>query len=145
MGALKFTDNTFNEEVQKALLEEQNKFNEEMAALCKKHGVETVYKVAVPLNDYYTEVAVAYLKYPSFEAYSIALTLEDKHPMKGKKIVLDSMWLEGDERLRDISKTENLPMFYSICTIIDEILNIKQALLKKKSMNSLLETRQETN
>lgn len=136
----KVTNPNATEEIEKARLELEQKENAEILAVCKKHNVETVYKVSVPLNDSYTDIATCFLKYPTFEAYSIALTLQDKHPLKGKKLVLDSMWLEGDERLKDNTKPENLPLFYSLCTVIDEVLDIKAALLKKKSMSSLLET-----
>lgn len=117
-------------------LAQETKDAEEMEAMCKKHNVETVYKVAVPLNENYTEVAYAWLKYPSFEAYSIALTLEEKHPLKGKLIMLQSMWLEGDETLKKTETPKQLQNFLSLCTVIDEIVDLRQALIKKKSKSS---------
>lgn len=124
------------EEREQIRLEIEKKDAEELDAICKKYNVDTVYKIAVPLNETYTEVATCFLKYPSFEAYSIALTLEDKHPLKGKKILLESMWLEGDESLKNTEKPETLKLFLSLCTIIDEIIDLRQALIKKKSKNS---------
>jgi len=131
------TDEQIKEEAEALRLAIEKKDAEEMVAMCKKHNVETVYKVAVPLNDTYTEVSYAWLKYPSFEAYSIALTLEEKHPLKGKLIMLQSMWLEGDETLKQTDTPEKLQNFLSLCTVIDEIVDLRQALLKKKSKSSL--------
>jgi hypothetical protein len=145
MQVQKFTDEQLKEEAEKLRLEIERKAEEELAEICRKHKVSTAYRVLVPTNETYTDFATAFLKYPPFEAYSIALTLQDKHPLKGKKIMIDSMWLEGDERLKDNSKEENLPLFYSLCTVIDDILDIKAALLKKKSVNSLSETVYTTN
>jgi hypothetical protein len=118
--------------LEKELEEMKRKEEAELEEICRRHGVKTVYKLMVPVSDNYKEFAVAYLKYPGFEAYSLALTLENTHPLKGKKLVLQSMWLEGDERMLDIDNPDNLPLFYSACTVIDEILGIRQAMLKKK-------------
>lgn len=114
------------------------KEEQEMDEMCKRHNVPTVYKVHVPTDSTYTETLSCFLKYPSFEAYSIGLSLEDKHPLKAKKILLDSMWLEGDQRLKlaDSTNAEELNLFLSLCTIIDEIVDVRQALIKKKSVTT---------
>lgn len=109
----------------------------EMAEVARKHGVDEVYKLRVPLNADYSECAEAMVKYPSLNAYSIALTLEDTNPLKGKLIVLNDMYLEGDRRMLEPEKsTMNMKIFLRACTAIDRILDLKAASIKKKSLTA---------
>lgn len=108
------------------------KEDQEMIEAAKRHGVDEVYKLKVPLNEEYVEALV---KYPSLNAYSIGLTLEDTNPLKGKLIVLNDMFLEGDRRMLEPDKsTQNMKIFLRACTAIDRILDLKAAIIKKKSL-----------
>jgi hypothetical protein len=105
---------------------------QEMIEAAKKHGVDEVYKLTVPINEEYVEALV---KYPSLNAYSIGLTLEDTNPLKGKLIVLNDMFLEGDRRMLEPEKsTMNMKIFLRACTAIDRIVDLKTAMIKKKSL-----------
>lgn len=110
--------------------------DQEMIDACKKHGVDEIYKLRVPVSgEDFTEALV---KYPSLNSYSIAMTLEDTNPLKGKLIVLNDMFLEGDRRMLEPEKsTMNMKIFLRACTAIDRILDLKAAGIKKKSMTAL--------
>lgn len=121
------------EKTKEQLQEEKEDF--EMIEACKRHSVDEVYKIRIPLNSDYTEYAEALVKYPSLNAYSIALTMEDTNPLKGKLIVLNDMFLEGDRRMLEPDKsTTNMKIFLRACTALDRILDLKAASIKKKSM-----------
>lgn len=105
----------------------------EMIEACKKHGVDEVYKLRIPVSS--EDFAEALVKYPSLNAYSIAMTLEDTNPLKGKLIVLNDMFLEGDRRMLEPEKsTQNMKIFLRACTALDRILDLKMASIKKKSL-----------
>ena len=104
----------------------------EMIEACKKHNVDEVYQLRVPLNADYSDYAEALVKYPSLNAYSIALTMEDTNPLKGKLVVLNDMFLEGDRRMLEPEKsTMNMKLFLRACTSLDRILDLKAASIKK--------------
>lgn len=109
--------------------------DQELIDAAKKHGVDEVYKLIVPVND--EDYAEAIVKYPSLNSYSIAMTLEDTNPLKGKLIVLNDMFLEGDRRMLEPDKsTMNMKIFLRACTALDRILDLKAAGIKKKSMTA---------
>jgi|SRR5690242_21323365 len=115
----------------KTLRQAQDDILEDVA---KKHGVDEVYEISIPVNDS-GEEAKAYMKYPSLNAYSVGMTLEDTNPLKGKLIVLNDMFLEGDRRMLEPEKsTLNMKIFLRACTQIDGIIDLRMATLKKKSM-----------
>jgi hypothetical protein len=127
-------------------MEQQPKTEEEKNAereaylleVAKRNNVDTVYDLRIPLNAEYTEFAEAIVKYPSFHAYSISLTLEDTHPLKGKLILLQDMFIEGDARIKEPEKNEeNMKIFLRACTAIDRIVDLKAASIKKKSTTTL--------
>ena len=106
----------------------------EMIEAAKKHGVDEVYKLLIPIND---DLCEALVKFPSLNAYSIAMTLEDTNPLKGKLIVLNDMFLEGDRRMLEPEKsTMNMKLFLRACTVIDRIVDLKAAAIKKKSLTA---------
>lgn len=108
------------------------KEEQELIDAAAKHGVDEIYKLEVPFADGTVEALV---KYPSLNAYSIALTLEETNPLKGKLVVLNDMFLEGDRRMLEPDKsTANMKIFLRACTAIDTILDLKAARIKKKSL-----------
>ncbi|MGQ0737663.1 MAG: hypothetical protein ACT4OJ_01260 [Bacteroidota bacterium] len=106
--------------------EEQDKLD----AISKKNGGIKVILLKVPKNDEYTEFAYGYIKYPDRTDISIAMTMKDTDPLKGKEIVLRNSWLEGDEEI--LKDTE---LFLSACTVLDEVIGVRQALVKKNWVN----------
>lgn len=108
---------------------------QELIEAAKKHGVDECYKIIIPVNE--EEVAEAIVKYPSLNAYSIALTMEETNPLKGKLVVLNDMFLQGDRRMLEPDKsTMNMKIFLRACTALDRILDLKAAVIKKKSLTA---------
>lgn len=108
----------------------------EMVEAAKRHGVDEVYKLFIPVGPADPAITVL-VKYPSLNAYSVAMTMEDTNPLKGKLIVLNDMFLEGDRRMLEPEKsTMNMKIFLRACTAIDRILDLKAAGIKKKSLTA---------
>lgn len=82
--------------------------------------------IKVPTNEEYTEFAYGFIKYPSRVDVSIAMTMQNSDPLRGKEIVLRNSWLEGDDRLLNDDE-----LFFSTCTAVDDLLSIRQAIVKK--------------
>lgn len=124
-----------SEAVKEKLLEEQKQKElqdkEEMESMCRKHNVDTVYKLLVPKDDTYQLFAVGWLKKPSRTAVSLSMSLEERDPLKSKEIVLRDAWLEGDQEI-----LSNDELFYSAATQVEKLVNIRIALIKKNSLSS---------
>ena len=121
-----------NEAAQKAydeiILKERGMLDE----VSKRHNQPKVLMLKVPLNDAYSDFIYGFIKYPEREDVSIAMTLQNTDPLKGKQIVLENNWLEGDRRM--IDDTE---LFLSACTALDEVLAIRQSIVKKNYQSGL--------
>lgn len=102
------------------------KEKELLDAVCKKHNEPKVLMLKVPTNDEYTEFEYGFIKYPDRSDVSIAMTMQNTDPLKGKEIVLRNNWLEGNMQL-----IEDTELFLSTCTALDEVLSIRQAIVKK--------------
>lgn len=87
---------------------------------------ERVFMLKVPKNDEYTEFAYGFIKYPSRIDVSLCMTMKDTDPLRGKEIVLRNSWLEGDMEI-----LEDTELFLSATTVLDEIINVRQAIVKK--------------
>lgn len=94
--------------------------------LAKNPGAKVI-MLKVPKDDSYRNFAYAWIKYPSRVDVSIAMTMRDTDPLKGKEIVLRNSWLDGD-----MSILNDDELFLSACTVLDEVINIRQAIIKKK-------------
>ncbi|HMO63298.1 MAG TPA: hypothetical protein PKC39_14530 [Ferruginibacter sp.] len=105
---------------------EVRKEKEIMEAVAKRHNVAKVLMLKVPLNDEYSSFKYGFLKYPEREDVSIAMSLQNTDPLRGKQIVMENNWLEGDREI--INDTE---LFLSACTALDEVLSIRQSIVKK--------------
>lgn len=92
----------------------------------KRHPAVKVLMLKVPLNDEYTKFTYGFLKYPNRTDVSIAMTMQNTDPLRGKQVVMESNWLEGDRRLIDDDE-----LFLSACTALDSVLSIRQAIVKK--------------
>ena len=117
---------------QKAFREQMEKETQMLAEVSKRHNQPKVLMLKVPLNDSYTEFKYGFIKYPDREYVSIAMTMQNTDPLKGKEVVLRNNWLEGDMQL--IDDTE---LFLSTCTALDEVLSIRQAIVKKNYSSGL--------
>lgn len=107
-----------------------NEDEKQLELISKKYNVPKVCMLKVPLNDTYTSFAIGYIRYPSRVDVSIAMTMQDTDPLKGKEIVLRNSWLEGDTRILEDDET-----FMSACTVLDHVLAIRQAIIKKNWMS----------
>jgi hypothetical protein len=94
--------------------------------VARRTGQAKVLMLKVPVNDNYSAFKYGFIKYPEREDVSIAMSLQATDPLRGKQIVLENNWLEGDKTI--ITDTE---LFLSTCTALDEVLAIRQAIVKK--------------
>ena len=69
---------------------------------------------------------VAYLKRPDRKVLGAAAVTGKSDPMKYNEVILNNCWLEGDEEIRT-----NDPMFLGVSAQLAEIIEIKEATLKK--------------
>lgn len=97
---------------------------EELDALAKKHNVKDVYEI-IAYNSAGEKIS-SFHKTPDRSDYGKALSVQDKNPITAKEIILRATFLEGDERV--MSDDE---FFYSACTVIDELLTVRLASIKK--------------
>lgn len=98
----------------------------------KRHGEPKVLMLKVPIDDSYENFIYGFIKYPAREDVSIAMTMQTTDPLRGKEVVLRNNWLEGDMRLLDDTE-----LFLSTCTALDDLLAIRQAIVKKNYSNGL--------
>lgn len=113
-------------EVEERMLAEINADRMLMDQVAKRHNVAKVIMLKVPKDDLYTDFAIAYLKYPSRIDVSICMTLKNTDPLKGKQIVIENSWLEGDKEILTDDQ-----LFMSACTGLDDLLSIRQSIVKK--------------
>lgn len=114
-----------------AAIEEKLKWEAaELERISKANNGIKVIMLKVPKNDEYTEFAYGFIKYPSRTDISIAMTMKDSDPLKGKEVVLRNSWLEGDKAILDDDE-----LFLSACTVLDEVIGVRQAIIKKNWKN----------
>jgi len=85
-----------------------------------------VWTLSVPCDDKGKDNAVAYLKKPDRNVISAALAMQGTNPLKAKEIILSSCWIEGDERIKT-----NDDLFISACFVMDKLIRVRKAELKK--------------
>lgn len=110
------TKKTHTEDPDLALLDE----------VAKRHRVETVYMLKIPLDDEGSEHAIGFIKKPSRTSLGAALSVMQRNPLKANEIILQSNWLEGDERI----KTDD-DLFLAAGQLLGEIIQVRQGELKK--------------
>lgn len=98
----------------------------EIDRISKANNGIKVIMLKVPRNDEYTAFSYGFMKYPDRTDISIAMTMKDTDPLKGKEIVLRNSWLGGDESI--LNDTE---LFLSACTVLDDVIGVRQAIIKK--------------
>lgn len=100
--------------------------DEQLERISKTNSGVKVIMLKVPKNDMYTDFTYCFLKYPDRSDISIAMTLSSTDPLKGKEIVIRNSWIDGDESV--INDTE---LFLSACTVLDDVIGVRQAIIKK--------------
>ena len=105
---------------------EGNKTEEEkkIDILKKKYNVDTIYTLEVPVDDK-GNFLTAYLKKPDRQILS-AVAAFQQDQIKASEILLNSIWLEGDERI----KTDD-ELFFSALTALQDIIKVRVSTLKK--------------
>ncbi|NNV54528.1 hypothetical protein [Limnovirga soli] len=109
---------------------QQQKDKQLLDEVVQRHKVTKAYQIKVPIGESTTEFAYGYIRYPNRIDISIAMTLKDTDPLKGKEIVLRNSWLEGDMRILDDDE-----LFLRATTVLDDILAVRRAILKKNWTN----------
>lgn len=96
----------------------------ELDAIAAKHKVKEVWRIkAFNLKG---EMSISYHKKPSRTDYGSALAIQDRNPITAKEIIIRSTFLEGDQRVMTDDE-----FFYSACTVVDDLLQIRLADIKK--------------
>lgn len=98
--------------------------NQELDDIARRHNQKTVFCIEVPRED--GSIAKAYFKKPDRNVYGAALSLQARNPLSAKEVILRSCFLEGDKDIID-----NDDLFFSACTVVDEMLTIQMASIKK--------------
>lgn len=93
--------------------------------LKRKH--RDVYEIIVPMDDEEKEYAVGYVKKPGRVILGSTSRLLDINPIKANELILNDIWLGGDERLRTDDE-----LFLSVSTRITDLISVRYAELKKK-------------
>lgn len=94
--------------------------------LKRKHKTPVIYELSVPLNDEGTEHAVAYLRKPTRFELSPLIKQIESDPMGALTILLNTIWLEGDERIK-----EDDDVFFGAIGSLQEIITFRVGNLKK--------------
>lgn len=110
------------EERRLALTEEQI---EKFEKLKKQYGGR-VYAIIVPCDDEGADIAVGFVKKPDRTLLGLVLSQLTVNQIKAFEILLNSTWIEGDER---ILKDDDV--FMSAMTSLNEMITIRQGVLKK--------------
>lgn len=105
-----------------ALTEEQAlKFE----ALKKQYGGR-VYAIIVPCDDEGTDIAVGFVKKPDRTLLGLVLSQLTVNQIKAFEILLNSTWIEGDNRILNDDD-----VFMSAMASLNEMITIRQGVLKK--------------
>lgn len=99
---------------------------ERMAAIAKKHNVQKVFEIHCNVDDETNETTNAIFKYPARQVLSSAMAIQERNPLMAKEIILRACFLEGDKRLLDDDY-----IFGNACTVLDELIGHRMAVLKK--------------
>lgn len=103
---------------------EEIKLKAELDAIAQKYSQKTVFRIDVERED--GSIARAYFKKPDRNVYGAALSIQGRNPLSAKEVVLRSTFLEGDKDL-----LENDDLFYSACTVVDDMITFRAASIKK--------------
>jgi len=88
---------------------------------------EETYTLRVPLNDSKKDFAEAILKKPDRNDVGLYLYRKDKGDFIGaKEGLLQACWISGDESIM-----KNDELFFSSCTVLDSLITVRMATLKK--------------
>lgn len=99
---------------------------ERIDAVAKKHKVNVVFELKVPMDDEGKDYAIGYIKKPSRASLGAAMSLIGTNPIKANEILLQSNWLEGDKRI-----LEDDDAFMSASILLEEVVTIRKGEIKK--------------
>lgn len=102
-------------------------FEQRLEALKETHK-QTIYMIAVPLDDTGKNYTACYISKPARPVLSKAVSdIAQGRLMEASETILRSCWIEGDEQI-----IEDDELFMSASTVINQIISFRQATLKKK-------------
>lgn len=101
--------------------------DEQIARLKKKHNLKVVFVLKVTVDDEGKETAFGFAKKPPRALMGAAMSFAAEDPMKSDEVMLEGIWLDGDDRI----KTDD-DMFMSARMILTEIITIRKASIEKK-------------
>lgn len=104
---------------------EQEPSQEEKIIQRLKAQYGKVYQLKVPTDDD-GGIAVGYLKAPTRQILASALAFAESDPFKSNEIILNSCWIEGDER---ILKDDEIN--FSAINSLQGIVNVRRGEIKK--------------
>lgn len=101
------------------LVENEKAITAKVEELKKTHGITDVYVLKV-------DEAVAYLKKPGRKEVGMSRAMGEGDYIKTQELLLDSVWLEGDEIIRT-----NDDYFLNALPILEGLIELKKVELKK--------------
>jgi len=101
-------------------LEAQKAFDEKKAEVLKKHNVPDAFRIKVGELE-------CWVKKPNRADISMSRSLGEGEEIKIKELLLDAVWLEGDEKI----KTDD-DYFFNVFAYLDNLIEAKAVELKKK-------------
>jgi hypothetical protein len=97
--------------------------------IAKRNGVAEVFEVKAYKKNKESgnidEITAVFRK-PSRSVISASMSQQNRNPLGAKETILRSCFLEGDKRILDDDD-----FFLSACTVVDEMIEIRMADLKK--------------
>jgi hypothetical protein len=91
----------------------------------KQYG--EIFEIEVPKDDSGIEVYRGYLRKPDRKTLSYVMAIQAKNPIAAKEALLENCFMGGDNEI----KTED-DAFMSACTVLDSLIVIRLASIKKK-------------
>ncbi|MTI33151.1 hypothetical protein [Xanthovirga aplysinae] len=100
---------------------------EEAQVIKQRHKAGTVFCLEVPFDDEDpSKVARAWLRKPNLEELGAFSSLVQGNPIRATKILMESIWLEGDSAVKDDEEC-----FLSAMGQLNEIIKIRTSKITK--------------
>lgn len=97
---------------------------ERAQAIKAKYKVQHIARIAT--KDREGKDVEAWIREPGFNEMGAYASVVSQDPIRAMKIILNGIWLEGDECIR-----EEVPCFMSILPRLEKIVEVQQSSLEK--------------
>ena len=113
--------------IQHAQLIERIEFLEGVLKRLKHNNKgSSIYTIEVPVNDDCNEYAIGYVRSPKRNELAIVLAQLEQKPIETMEILLNTVWLEGDERIKNDDE-----IFFGAISTLEDLVKFRKGQLKK--------------